>query len=67
MIFGIFGLFRKTIWREVFAWAGFLSRLAGEKYDLLYKATGSWWDMDEFVVHINQLYDILKKATPQNK
>jgi hypothetical protein len=27
---GIFGLFRKNIWREVFAWVGFLSRLARE-------------------------------------
>lgn len=49
-------------------WEDFLSRLAEEKYDAyIYRATGSWWDMDEFVVHINQLYDILKKATPQNK
>lgn len=56
MIFGIFGLFRKNIWREVFAWVGFLSRLARVKYDAyLYKANGSLGDMDDFVVHINEL------------
>lgn len=33
MIFGIFGLFRKNIWWEVFVWVGFFGRLAGEMYD----------------------------------
>ena len=41
MILGVNGLFRKTIWREVFAWVGFLSRLARGKYDAYYtKPTG---------------------------
>lgn len=57
MILSVFGLFCKNNYREIVAWVGFLSRLARVKYDAyLYKANGSWWDMDEFVVHINELW-----------